>query len=106
MPSSHTDLCKGAVLELMVYWQAAGAIVVAHKSGGPLLDIVVPLNGEPTGYHAASSETFAEAVRTVHMLSSEADAAMCMRAWTWSVQTFSAEEFEKGWDGSGWKTWL
>lgn len=106
MSPSHTGLRKGSVPELMVYWQAAGAIVVAHKSGGPLLDIVVPLNGEPTGYHATSSETFAEAFRTVLTLSPEADAAMRTRARTWAVQKFSAEEFEKGWDGSGWKTWL
>lgn len=29
--------------------QAAGLIPVAHKSGGPLQDIIVPFNGQPTG---------------------------------------------------------
>lgn len=31
--------------------QAAGLIPVVHASGGPLLDIVVPHNDEPTGAH-------------------------------------------------------
>ena len=71
-----------------------------------MLDIVVPLNGEPTGYHATSSETFAEAFRTVLTLPLEADVAMRTRARTWAVRKFSAEEFEKGWDESGWRQGL
>ncbi|PIL35103.1 hypothetical protein GSI_02891 [Ganoderma sinense ZZ0214-1] len=90
----------------IVEFMAAGAIVVAHASGGPLLDIVVPLDGEPTGYHATSSGTFAEAFRTVLTLSPEADIAMRTRARTWAVRKFSAEEFERGWDESGWRKWL
>ena len=31
------------------YIQAAGVIPVAHASGGPLRDIIVPFEGEPTG---------------------------------------------------------
>ncbi|KAI0754464.1 mannosyltransferase [Daedaleopsis nitida] len=90
----------------VVEFMAAGAIPVAHASGGPLLDIVVPLNGEPTGYHATSPETFAEAFHTVFKLSPDSDLAMRTRARTWAVQKFSAEEFEKGWDESGWRKWL
>ena len=86
--------------------QAAGVIPIAHASGGPLLDIVVPYQGEPTGYHATSPETFAEAFHTVLTLSPEADLAMRTRARTWAVQKFSQEEFEKGWDESGWRDWL
>ena len=29
--------------------QAAGLITVAHNSGGPAMDIVVPYQGKPTG---------------------------------------------------------
>jgi alpha-1,2-mannosyltransferase len=29
--------------------QAAGVIPVAHASAGPLLDIVTPVDGQPTG---------------------------------------------------------
>ena len=71
-----------------------------------MLDIVVPYNGEPTGFHATSPETFAEAFRKVLTLSPEEDLAMRTRARTWAVQKFSAEEFEKGWDESGWRKWL
>ncbi|RPD56623.1 mannosyltransferase [Lentinus tigrinus ALCF2SS1-7] len=90
----------------VVEFMAAGVIPVAHASGGPLLDIIVPLDGEPTGYHATSPETFAEAFHTVFTLSTESDIAMRKRARTWAVQKFSAEEFEKGWDESGWRRWL
>lgn len=86
--------------------QAAGVIPIAHASGGPLLDIIVPLDGEPTGYHATSPETFAEAFRTVFTLPKAAALAVRQRARTIAVQKFSAEEFEKGWDASGWKAWL
>ena len=30
-------------------FKAAGVIPVTHASGGPLVDIVVPVDGEPTG---------------------------------------------------------
>lgn len=33
----------------VVEYQAAGLISVVHNSGGPKLDIVVPIDGEPTG---------------------------------------------------------
>lgn len=35
----------------VVEYQAAGLISVVHDSGGPKLDIVVPVDGEPTGKH-------------------------------------------------------
>ncbi|EIW52437.1 mannosyltransferase [Trametes versicolor FP-101664 SS1] len=90
----------------VVEFMAAGVIPIAHASGGPLLDIIVPLDGEPTGYHATSPETFAEAFRTVFTLPKAAELAVRQRARTIAVQKFSAEEFEKGWDASGWKSWL
>lgn len=33
----------------VVEFMAAGVIPVAHASAGPLLDIIVPFNGQPTG---------------------------------------------------------
>ena len=71
-----------------------------------MLDIIVPLGGEPTGYHATSPETFADAFHSVFTLSPEADRAMRTRARTWAVQKFSEQEFERGWDASGWRRWL
>ncbi|KAI0770680.1 mannosyltransferase [Fomes fomentarius] len=90
----------------VVEFMAAGVIPVAHASGGPLLDIIVPLDGEPTGYHAKTSEQFAEAFHTVLTLSPEQDLAMRTRARTVAVTKFSEDEFVKGWDASGWREWL
>lgn len=70
------------------------------------MDIIVPLDGEPTGYHAKSSEQFAEAFHTVLTLSPEEDLAMRTRARTVAVNKFSEDEFVKGWDASGWREWL
>jgi alpha-1,2-mannosyltransferase len=99
-------------------------IPVAHASAGPLLDIVVPFHGQPTGesmssilsisyehqsdlgFHATTPETFAEALRKVLTLPLAEELALRQRARTWAVQRFSQEEFEKGWSESGWKKWL
>lgn len=90
----------------VVEFMAAGAIPVTHASGGPLEDIVVPFNGEPTGYHADDSDSFADALHTVLTLPAEEQLAMRRRARAWAVQRFSEEEFERSWNASGWHTWL
>ncbi|KAF5382430.1 hypothetical protein D9615_002779 [Tricholomella constricta] len=90
----------------VVEYMAAGVIPVVHASGGPLRDIVVPFNGELTGYHAETPETFAEALHVALTLSSADDLAMRRRARTWAVQRFSEEEFERGWHASGWRECL
>jgi len=90
------------IVELM----AAGVIPVAHASGGPLKDIIVPFNGERTGFHAVTCEEFADALQTVLTLSPDDESYMRWRARAWAVQRFSEEEFEKGWNQSGWRTWL
>ena len=107
-------------------FQAAGVIPVTHASGGPLHDIVKPVNDLPTGpsfatvtrfvstpnthvdvgFHATSPDTFADAFNEVLSLSAEDDFALRLRARTRAVQRFSEEEFEKGWTESGWKDWL
>ncbi|KAF9568744.1 mannosyltransferase [Agrocybe pediades] len=90
----------------VVEFMAAGVIPVAHASGGPLKDIIVPFNGERTGFHAKSKEEFASAMETVLSLSPEEELAMRWRARAWAVQRFSEEEFERGWTESGWRDWL
>jgi len=90
------------VVELM----AAGVIPVAHASAGPLLDIIVPFHGQPTGFHATTPETFAVALHKVLTLPPADELALRQRARTWAVQKFSEEEFEKGWNESEWKKWL
>lgn len=42
----------------VVEYQAAGLISVVHNSGGPKLDIVIDIDGEPTGKPSRSTGTF------------------------------------------------
>ncbi|PPR02779.1 hypothetical protein CVT26_009431 [Gymnopilus dilepis] len=90
----------------IVEFMAAGVIPVAHASGGPLKDIIVPFNGERTGFHALTTKEFAEAFQTILTLSPDEEASMRWRARAWAVQRFSEEEFERGWNQSGWRNYL
>ncbi|PFH54018.1 glycosyltransferase family 4 protein [Amanita thiersii Skay4041] len=113
------------VVEFMPLWQAAGVIPVAHASGGPLQDIVVPLEGKPTGiciiqsvccqrlntvfmtgFHAKDDEGFAEVLHQALSLSQEDDLALRATARKLAVNRFSEEEFVRGWNASGWLTFL
>lgn len=47
------------VVEMM----AAGLLVVAHASGGPKSDIIVPSEGKQTGFLASSCEEYAECMK-------------------------------------------
>jgi alpha-1,2-mannosyltransferase len=44
----------------IVEMMAAGLIVIAHRSGGPKSDIVVPFEGKPTGFLALTVNEYAE----------------------------------------------
>jgi len=90
----------------IVEFMAAGLIPVTHASGGPMKDIVVPFNGEPTGYHAQDIDSFADALHTALTLSADEQLALRRRARTWATQQFSEEQFEKGWNASGWRKCL
>jgi alpha-1,2-mannosyltransferase len=46
------------VVEMM----AAGLLTIAHDTGGPKSNIVVPLNGQRTGYLASTEEEYAGAI--------------------------------------------
>ena len=91
---------------LMAVCQAAGVIPVAHASAGPLLDIIVPVNGQPTGFHAKDVSEFAQAVHAALSLSEDEVLAMRERGRTLAAGRFSEQEFEKSWDESGWRQWL
>jgi len=106
--------------------QAAGVIPLAHKSGGPLVDIIVPFEGLPTGqlfyyshhfcinlflvhrigYHALTPEMFASAMHEILTLSADKQLSMRSCARRWAVKQFSEDEFVKGWERSGWKECL
>lgn len=77
--------------------QAAGLIPVVHSSAGPLLDIVVPYNGLPTGFHATTPESFATQLAGVLSLEPEAQVALRERARKHATERFSLDVFETGW---------
>lgn len=72
---------------------AAGTIVLAHKSGGPKLDIVVPYEDGQTGFLADSEDGYAAAMETILSLSPAARLEI-RRSARRSVERFSDQEFE------------
>lgn len=72
---------------------AAGAIVLAHRSGGPLLDIVVPYEGSPTGFLADDVATYTDAMERI-LAMPPATRLEIRRNARRSVARFSDQEFE------------
>lgn len=44
---------------------AAGAVTIAHNSGGPQCDIVIPYRNQPTGFLAATPEEYANVLEEI-----------------------------------------
>ncbi|KAI0505304.1 glycosyltransferase family 4 protein [Xylaria bambusicola] len=78
----------------VVEYQAAGLISVVHNSGGPKLDIVADIDGEPTGFHATTTTEYAEGFEKAFSLPDPL--AVRLRARK-SSRRFSDEEFTKRW---------
>ncbi|XP_002720786.1 GDP-Man:Man(3)GlcNAc(2)-PP-Dol alpha-1,2-mannosyltransferase isoform X1 [Oryctolagus cuniculus] len=77
----------------IVECMAAGTIILAHNSGGPKLDIVVPHDGQITGFLAETEEGYAETM--AHILSLSAEKRLQIRnSARASVSRFSDQEFE------------
>lgn len=77
----------------IVECMAAGTIILAHNSGGPKLDIVVPHEGEVTGFLADSEEDYAETMAHILSMSEEKRLRVRSNARA-SVNRFSDREFE------------
>ncbi|KAK4575262.1 asparagine-linked glycosylation protein [Recurvomyces mirabilis] len=77
----------------VVEYQAAGLISVVNDSGGPKADIVVPVDGGPTGFHATTVDEFASGFARAMELDDDEAFAMRLRArkssWRFSEQVFS-----------------
>jgi len=77
----------------VVEYQAAGLISVVNDSGGPKEDIVVDIDGEPTGFHASTVQQFADGFARALALNGEEALAMRKRArkssWRFSEKVFS-----------------
>lgn len=78
----------------VVEYQAAGLIAVVHDSGGPKMDIVTEVDGEPTGFHATTSTEFAQGFEKA--LSLPDPLAVRKRARI-SATRFTEEEFARKW---------
>lgn len=77
----------------IVECMAAGTIILAHNSGGPKLDIVVPHEGTITGFLAESEEEYAEAMVQILSMSAEKRLQIRSNARASAVR-FSDQEFE------------
>jgi alpha-1,2-mannosyltransferase len=91
-----------SVVELM----AAGVVPVAHASAGPLLDIVVPVDGEKTGFLANDDQSFADGMHAVLSTDEGEVLRMRERGRRHAVDAFNEDVFKKTWDQSGWKEWI
>jgi alpha-1,2-mannosyltransferase len=74
----------------VVEYQAAGLISVVNNSGGPKSDIVVEIEGLPTGFHASTVGEYAHAFDRALSLGEAETMAMRLRARK------SAERFTEG----------
>jgi len=82
----------------VVEGMAAGAVTLAHDSGGPARDIVVPFNGRPTGLLATDEESYAAAMATIFDMSDEDRYQLRQNARD-SLDRFSEEEFDRAFTG-------
>ncbi|KAI8097480.1 GDP-Man:Man(3)GlcNAc(2)-PP-Dol alpha-1,2-mannosyltransferase 1 [Halteromyces radiatus] len=78
---------------VVVEYQAAGLIPVAHKSAGPKMDIVVDYDGKPTGFLADSVESFADSLHAALSLTDEEYITMATSARASSSDRFSELSF-------------
>jgi len=81
-----------AVVEMM----ASGLVTLAHRSGGPLMDIVTETSEGRTGFLAVHDDEYAESLLEILESSDEFINALRSRAKD-SVQRFSEKEFEISW---------
>lgn len=73
---------------------AAGTVILAHNSGGPKLDIVVPYEGYITGFLAENVDNYAETMAYILSLSPEKRLEIRENARR-SVHRFSDQQFEE-----------
>jgi len=80
------------VVEMM----AAGLLTIAHRSGGPLMDIVVEEQGARNGFLAVTAQEYAAHIAYILSLSEEGREGVRARARA-STDMFSNKAFEAGW---------
>ncbi|XP_068021347.1 GDP-Man:Man(3)GlcNAc(2)-PP-Dol alpha-1,2-mannosyltransferase [Melanerpes formicivorus] len=78
----------------VVECMAAGTVILAHNSGGPKLDIVVPYEGHITGFLAESTDSYAETMASILSLSPASRLEIRANARR-SVRRFADQHFEE-----------
>ncbi|NXO02406.1 ALG11 mannosyltransferase, partial [Rhinopomastus cyanomelas] len=78
----------------VVECMAAGTVILAHNSGGPKLDIVVPYEGRVTGFLADSEDSYAETMASILSLPPDKQLEIRENARR-SVHRFSDQHFEE-----------
>lgn len=85
--------CAVFFVFLAEVFEAAGVVPIAHKSGGPLMDIIIPTNRSNTGYLARTVDEYAEALRKVFKDSRKAEKIRSAARQS-ALERFSDERFE------------
>jgi len=80
----------------IVEMMAAGLMTIAHRSGGPLMDIVVEDPGSRNGFLAITAQEYAAHIAFIINMTEEARAGVRRRA-TASCQMFNCDQFDRGW---------
>ena len=75
---------------------AAGLLTIAHRSGGPLMDIVSEDANARNGFLAVHDKEYAAAISYILSMSPEGRMAVRERGRA-SVDRFSEQEFESDW---------
>ena len=76
---------------------AAGLITIAHRSGGPLMDIVVEDALSRNGYLAGHEKEYAAAIAHIITNTNEEARSKIRERARDSVKRFSDQQFEKDW---------
>jgi len=80
----------------IVEMMAAGLLTIAHRSGGPLMDIIVEDAGARNGFLAVTPQEYAAHIAYILTMSEEAREGVRSRAAA-SSDMFSSSQFEGGW---------
>ena len=78
----------------VVEFMAAGVIALAHDSGGPQLDIVVPWKGQTTGFRASGEKSYAKSISNIFEMGPKKRDRMRNAARESVQEKFSEEIFE------------
>jgi len=80
----------------IVEMMAAGLLTIAHRSGGPLMDIIVEEAGARNGFLAVTAQEYAAHIAYILSMGEEAREGVRSRAAA-SSDMFSTKQFESGW---------